>query len=249
MARRLIELVERWCDLRGVEAGPRPDPAALAAGFHSDPEACRPGAEPADVAAWERRHGYDLPGGLCDWLALSNGLFAEGPLIHPLFAIGPMVPFARVRGLLVSPESWFELGNPNVETVCLDLAYRLPGGDNPVFTSGDDERGTRPRLIADGFDAWFLRLLREGGREYWFRPGFVDLGDPWLEHREHVPPPALADRLRPIASRVSLLIEEGLDDRAIASRFGIGAFDVEEIARHVQHARPPIREAARGRRD
>ena len=40
--------------------------------------------------------------------------------------------------LVVQPESWFELGNPNVETICIDLAYRWPGGGYPIFTSGDD---------------------------------------------------------------------------------------------------------------
>ena len=58
-----------------------------------------------------------------------------------------MVPFARVPDLVVQPESWFELGNPNVETVCIDLAYRWPGGDCPIFTSGDDQ--TRSRAPGD----------------------------------------------------------------------------------------------------
>ena len=52
-------------------------------------------------------------------------------MIHPLSAIGPMVPFARMPGLVIQPESWFELGNPNVETVCIDLGYRWPGGGHP----------------------------------------------------------------------------------------------------------------------
>ncbi len=41
--------------------------------------------------------------------------------------------------MLVQPESWFELGNPNRQTICIDLAYRLPGGSYPIFTSGDEE--------------------------------------------------------------------------------------------------------------
>ena len=37
-----------------------------------------------------------LPHGLQAWLRLSNGLFGGGPFIHPITAIGPMIPFARV---------------------------------------------------------------------------------------------------------------------------------------------------------
>ena len=109
---------------------------------HADP--CRPGIEARAINAWERRHGYRLPESLRAWLALSNGFYREAPLVHPLTAIGPMVPFASVPELVVQPESWFELGNPNVETVCIDLAYQWPGGGNPIFTSGDDESGAVP---------------------------------------------------------------------------------------------------------
>lgn len=235
MGRRLADMVERWCDLSGIAPALRPDRSSLDAGWG---DACRPGVGPAEIVAWEWRHGFALPEGLKRWLGLSNGLYADGPLIHPLSAIGPMVPFARVPGLVVQPESWFELGNPNVETVCLDLAYRWDGGDYPVFTSGDDESASPPRVIAPGFDGWFLRLLAEGGREYWFDEGFVGLGDPWRAHLRSVPTPALADRLVPLAARVSPLLRDRVDERAIAARFGISAFDVEAIARHVQHAAP-----------
>src|SRR6185312_10806308 len=125
-----------------------------------------------------------------------------------------------------------------VETVCIDLAYRWPGGDCPVFTSGDDARGTAPRVIAPGFDAWFLGVVASAGREYWFASDSPSLGDPWLAHLRHVPAPALTDRLRRLAERVTPLVRAGLDDRAIAARFGISALDVEAIVRHVQHARP-----------
>ncbi len=105
-----------------------------------------------------------MPGSLKNWLRLSDGFYGEkGPLIHPLSAIGPMVPFARMPGLVVQPESWIELGNPNLETVCMDLAYRCPGGGNPLFTSGDDLRHSPPKIIATSFAEWFLRLLHGGG--------------------------------------------------------------------------------------
>ncbi len=72
--------------------------------------------------------------------------------------------------MIVQPESWFELGNPNLQTVCVDLAYRLPDGGSPIFTSGDDASRSPPRIIARSFEEWFLELLRQGGREYWFDP-------------------------------------------------------------------------------
>lgn len=172
------------------------------------------------------------------WLLLSDGFYKNGPLIHPLTAIGPMVPFARVPGLVVQPESWFELGNPGVETVCIDLGYRWPGGDCPIFTSGDDERLSPPRLIASSFLEWFLGLLREGGREFWHDPGFAALGDPWREHRRQTPVPPLPERLRAFASRLRPLMRPGADDRSIAKTLGISRSDVEAIFRHLQHVPP-----------
>jgi hypothetical protein len=228
----------------GIDARRAPDPAVLAAGFPDGRGACRPGADPREIAAWEQRHGYALPSGLRAWLMLSNGLYRTGPLIHPISAIGPMIPFARVPGMIVQPESWFELGNPNLQTVCIDLAYRLPGAGNPIFTSGDDARGSAPRIIARSFEEWFLELLNHGGREYWFDPGFRDFGAPWPSHRRHAPGPALCDWLRPFAERVGPLLDNGTDERDIAARLGLSQPDVELICRHLQHvgAVPAARE-------
>ncbi len=192
---------------------------------------------------WESRHGFTLPKGLRAWLSLSNGFYpVNGPAIHPISAIGPMVPFARVPGLLVQPESWFELGNPNeAETICIDLAYRwLPGGDAPIFTSGDDLTGNPPRLIAPSFQTWMARLLREGGRPYWLDPGFDGLGDPWGEHRLRAPTPLLPDRLEPLLGRLQQPINPELDDFALASLLEISRPDAEALLRHLQHARPPL---------
>jgi hypothetical protein len=146
-----------------------------------------------------------------------------------------MIPFARLPELIVQPESWFELGNPNVQTICIDLAYRLPGGGYPIFTSGDDSCDSRPRLIARSFEEWFLELLRQGGREYWFEPGFPDLGDPWQSHRRHVAHPTLSGRLEPFADRVAVLVQSGADERKIASSLGLSRGEVESIFRYLQH--------------
>ena len=237
MARQLADLVERWCDESGVPLELRPTPAQLEAGFWTGTQHCRVGTDLARLLSWERRFGFSLPDSLKNWLRLSDGFYGEnGPLVHPLSAIGPMIPFARMPGLVVQPESWFELGNPNLETICIDLAYRWPGGECPLFTSGDDERGSLPRIIATGFTPWFLRLLHRGGAEYWFEPGFAGLGDPWLEHRRRVPAPPLPDRLTRLLPRVRPLVHRGLDDRAIADGLELSRGDVEAILRHVQHA-------------
>jgi hypothetical protein len=238
MSNQLNDLVGRWVASSGIAPDRAPNSEVLDRQFGHRPDPCRPAAAPRQIEVWERGHGYTLPEGLRNWLLLSNGFYLNGPLIHPLSAIGPMVPFARVPHLVVQPESWYEVGNPNVETVCIDLAYRWPGGGNPIFTSGDDQSQSPPRVIAASFEEWFLRLLWEGGREYWFDPGFTDLGDPWREHRRHAPAPPLPDRLRAIAPRVLPLMRLGADDRSIATTLGISRGDVEAICRHLQHGAP-----------
>ena len=133
MGRSLQERVGLWCDAVGVGPGDRPSPAHLDRAFALCDETCRPGADPARLRSWERRFGYPLPDGLKAWLRLSDGFYAGGgPLVHPLSALGPMVPFAQIPGLAMQPESWFELGNPNRETVCIDLGYCCPGGRLPA---------------------------------------------------------------------------------------------------------------------
>lgn len=237
MTNQLNDLVGRWAASMGIDPSRVPTAADLSARFGEIPNPCRPGVDAREVKDWECRHGFVLPEGLCSWLVLSNGFYTDGPLIHPLSAIGPMVPFAHMPDLVVQPESWFELGNPNVETVCLDLAYRWPGplGGPPIFTSGDDLSGSPARLIAPSFEAWFLEVLRHGGEEFWFAPGFVDLGDPWEAHRRHAPAPPLPARLRRLAPYVLPLMRPGADDRSIASTLGISRNDVEAIFRHLQH--------------
>jgi hypothetical protein len=250
MAIPLGERVRSWMARVGIDARLAPDPAALEAGFSDSQEACRPGADPRAITAWEDRHGYRLPSGLRAWLMLSDGLYRSGPLIHPLSAIGPMIPFARIPGMIVQPESWFELGNPNLQTICIDLGYRLPGAGNPIFTSGDDTRNSPPRIIARSFEEWFIELLRQGGREYWFDPDREDYGAPWPSHRRHTTGPFLSDRLRPFADRVWPLLLAGADEREIAESLGLNRPDVELILRHIQHVRTiPATESGRSRRD
>jgi hypothetical protein len=235
MAGELADLVLRWMERVGIDLALAPDRYALERAFPEAIEPCRPGASVREIAGWEERHGYRFPAGLRDWLQLSNGLYRCGPLIHPISAIGPMIPFARVPEMIVQPESWFELGNPNFQTICIDLAYRLPGGDHPIFTSGDDARGSPPRIIARGFEHWFLELVRQGGREYWFDADFEGLGAPWLSHRRHAPRPHLSESLRRFADRVTPLVHAGTDEREIAERLGLSRTDVELILRHLQH--------------
>jgi len=240
MASRLQELVHCWMAWGGIEESLAPSPEALESGFGRAIEPCRPGAEPRVIAAWENRHSFRLPAGLRAWLMLSDGLYLDGPIVHPISAIGPMVIFSRIHDLLVQPESWFELGNPNIETVCIDLAYRWPGGSYPVFSSGDEQSRTMPRIIARSFEEWFLELLRHGGREYWFDPDFVDLGDPWQAHRRYTPQPELPERLRPFASRVLQLMQSRTEEREVAEVLGLSHSDVELLFRHLQHVAPDL---------
>lgn len=232
-APRMSDAVARWAGAVGLAPEERPDLAALDTLF---PDACRPPALPEAVADWQERHEFVLPSGLKAWLAISDGLFlAGGTLVHPLQAIGPMIPFARVPGMHVPPESWFELGNPQSEAICIDLGYRWPKGDYPIFTSGDDALGVPPKIIAPGFVPWFARVLREGGREYWSGPDPEILGDPWTEHRRRAPLPDLSGDLRRCAGKVKALLRQGHDDREIAQALGLDLGDVEAIVRHLQH--------------
>lgn len=237
MTSQLGELVHIWMDWGGIDAERAPGAEILANGFAENWKP-QPAADPGAVAAWEHRHGFRLPAGLRAWLLLSNGLHHGGPLIHPITAIGPMILFSKMRGLAIQPESWFELGNPNVETVCVDLAYRWPGGGRPIFVSGDELAGTKPRIIARSFEEWFLELLRQGGREYWLAPGFESLGDPWESHRRHAPQPKLPKRLRPFIAQVSPLLSGEADEHEIVAETGLSHNEVETIVRHLQHVPP-----------
>ncbi len=96
------------------------------------------------------------------------------------------------------------------------------------------------RIIATSFDDWFLELLRQGGREYWFAPGFKDLGDPWEAHRRHTPAPQLPERLKLLAERVKPMVVPEADERAIAKQFGISRTEVELLFRHIQHRSPDL---------
>ncbi len=235
--RPIEDIVGEWAAAAGVDPKLLPTPQDLQSRFDQEFNPCRSPASPRVIADWERRHGFRLPKGLRAWLLLSDGCYLDGPVIHPIMAIGPMIPFARVPGLLVQPESWFELGNPSeTDTICIDLAYRWPGGDRPIFTSGDDLVGRMPRLIAPSFESWFLRLLHEGGNLFWLDPEYPALGDPWTEHRRRTPPPPLPSRLRRLLSHTRPLMRHGADERAIASTLGVTPLEVEALFRHLQHS-------------
>ena len=192
-------------------AGARSGRAGI--GVRGDADPCRPGADPEAIAAWEERHGYRLPAGLRAWLMLSNGLYRSGPLIHPISAIGPMIPFARVPDMIVQPESWFELGNPNLQTICIDLAYRLPGGGFPIFTSGDDQsaasRGSSPAASRNGSSS----CCGKGGANTGSTPALSISATPGSRIAAMSPHPCLSGRLRPFAERVARLIQSGADER------------------------------------
>ena len=235
---RFRERIVHWSELAGVVLPKDMADSEWAKPFFEDAghDPLREGTSLKAIWSWEKRHDFSLPRALTAWLGLSDGLYRDVPLIHPLTAIGPMIPFAKMPEMVVQPESWFELGNPGRETVCIDLGYRWPGGDYPIFTSGDDRNESPPRLIAPSFSSWFVQLLREGGREFWFDHDFVSLGDPWVEHRRRVPAPSLPERLQPLATLIKPLMRDDLDERSLASSLGITRSDVEALFRHLQHA-------------
>ena len=208
----------------------------LHAGFARRAEPCRPGADPRVIAAWEHRHGFRLPRGPARLADALQRALSQRPADPPALGDRADGPVRRIPDLVVQPESWFELGNPNVETICIDLAYRWPGGGIPSSPRATRRPAARPRSIAPSFEEWFLELLRHGGREYWFDPGFVDFGDPWQAHRRYTPPPALPDRLRPLYS-AGLASHAGPGPTTVRSPalLGLSRGDVELLFRHLQH--------------
>ena len=199
----LNDLVGRWVASVGIDPAARADAAELWSAASGQARSVPAGPIPREIDAWERRHGFRLPESAPRLApALERLLWPTGPLIHPLAAIGPMVPFARVPDLVVQPESWFELGNPNVETICIDLAYRLARAatarSSPrATTSAEPAAGDRHELRD-----WFLGCST-GGPRVLVRPGFVDLGDPWAAHRRNTPGPAPARPPPSLAAQVS----------------------------------------------
>ena len=114
MAGSLLDRVSCWIAWGGIDERFAPEPALLEQRV-SRGTGIRAGRVPIRARSPTGRSGtvISLPHGLQAWLRLSNGLFGGGPFIHPITAIGPMIPFARVPEMIVQPESWFELGNPN----------------------------------------------------------------------------------------------------------------------------------------
>ncbi len=237
MATSIVDAIHRWAQVCELPVERFPSARQLFESFGTAGEALRPPVAPQELRAWERRHDVVLPTTLRAWLLISNGFYHGLPLIHPVEAIGPMVLFGELPGFWVQPESWFEIGNPNIETVGVDLAYRWPAwqGDSPIITSGDRNTLTAPRVIARGFASWFVQLLEHGGREFWREPGFQALGDAWVEHRLHVPRPSLPEHLLGAAVVVEQMMADHADERKAAKSLDLDIFEVEQILRYLQH--------------
>ena len=243
MASRLVSLVERWCDLAGSRpiGGPTrrsslarfPDAGEALPAGRLAPRPSRPGSvvtatpcpRPQGLARRSRTGSSRAapldPSPLGDRPdgAVREGARAAGPA-------GKLVRAGQSERRDGLPRPRLLAGRPS----------------SPRATKGER---ARPRLIAHDFDAWFLALLGSGGREYWFDPGFVDLGDPWEAHRANVPAPVARGSAPAVRAGVLPMVLDGVDDRAIAARFGLCRFDVEAIIRHLQHGAPRPRRRSR----
>ncbi len=192
----------------------------------------------SEIRDWEFRYGHALPRTLRAWFRISDGLYLDDqPLIHPLGSLGPMILFSRLPGLWVQPESWFELGCPGDETICIDLAYQHPAGGCPIFGSGDERADQKPMIVASSFEQWLITVLRHRGRPYWRDPGFEGLGDPWAAHRRFVPTPRLPGRLADLVEAFDRhgVDPDDFDERSWMRRLSIGRRDMETILRYLQH--------------
>ena len=222
MGSPLNDLVGRWVASVGIDpelaptAGRAGDAGSAAGRTLPARRPTRARSTPGSAGTASRS-----PRALRAWLLLSDGFYLRRPADPPALGDrpdGPVRAGARPGG---PARELVRAGQPRTSRPSASTWPTAgPGGDCPIFTSGDDQSRSPPRMIATELRGWFLELLHQGGREYWFDPGFADLGDPWVEHRAPHPRPPLPDRLRPLAPQVLALMRPGADDRSIASTPG-----------------------------
>ena len=156
-----------------------PSPAALEAHFGPGHDPCRPGADPRQIEAWEHRHGYPPARRACapGWCS-PTGSTRDGPMIHPLSAIGPMVPFARVPEPGRPARELVRAGQPERRDGLHRPRLSLAGGGLPDLHVGRRPGAEPPSGDRDELRGVVPRVLHRGGREYWFEPGFFAPGRP-----------------------------------------------------------------------
>ena len=129
---------------------------------------------------------------------LSNGLYRSGPLIHPISAIGPMIPFARVPEHDRPARELVRAGQSQPP----DRLHR-PGLSAARRRAPDLHLGRRlARAVPRGSSRGASRsgsssCCARAGASTGSTPISKTTGAPWPSHRRHAPGPHLSDSLRP----------------------------------------------------
>ena len=153
MGSQLNDRVGRWVAMTGIDPARVPTPDELDSRFRHRPDPCRPGADPREVEAC-------MPAWLCApaWIAeLADPvqrLLRRWPLdSSPLgdrsdgSLRAPARAFGSARKLVRAGQS---RGGDRLHR-SQGLSPVGPASGPPIFTSGDDETRSRPRIIASGF--------------------------------------------------------------------------------------------------
>ena len=177
-----------------------PTPAELDARFRGLPDPCRPGADPRASTPGSGGTGSPCPRACAPGCRSPTASTAGGPADPPALGDrpdGPVRPGARAGGPareLVragQPERRDRLHRPRLPLAAAATARSSPRATTSAEPPPADRRRAS-RLVP--------RLLREGGREYWFDPGFRRPGRPLAERTAPRPGPAAA-RPAPAAGR------------------------------------------------
>ena len=223
--------------VEGVDPGLRPSPRSGSAGLLTTGAAPRPGVEPVP----DPELGTSVrvrPARVLEILAPALGrlLGRRGPLDPSPLGDRPDGPVREGSpAWSIQPESWFELGNPNLETDLHRPRLSLAGRRLPALHLGRRRTSKPPEADRPRVHRLVPAAPPPRGAEYWFDPGFSPSATPGSSTagRSPRPPARSAPTARPQDPRAG---RPGA--RRALDRLGPGDLraDVEAILRHLQHA-------------
>lgn len=240
LASEFLTTLEKWRSGVGASALSATNSQALSKFLQSNSVGLALPASQNAIEAWEKAHCFQLPESLKHWLRLSNGLYVnDSHWIHPLRSIGPTVRFTSSERLLQQPVSWYEFGNPNDWPVNFDLItvnHDLKS-DALIFVTSDETGRAHPRIIAESFKSWFLRLMENAFSHHFSGIFHENLGDPISEHYRNIKPPKLQSELCLNCKSIGELLLSGKDERQVMKQFNLNRDELEQVVNAFQYRR------------